>query len=68
MNDGIGVEYRNAFGGKEFGGFAFAHADRAGQADDKGLIAGHAVPYQRSRRPASTSGFTPKKASKDGTA
>ena len=38
MDHRIGVEHRNAFGGEQLGGLAFAHADRAGQADDKGPV------------------------------
>jgi hypothetical protein len=41
MGHGIGIEHRHAFGGEQLGGLAFAHADRAGKADDKGLIGGH---------------------------
>jgi len=38
------VRHMHAFAREQPGGFAFAHADRTGQADHKRLIAAHAAP------------------------
>ncbi len=73
MDGSVGIEHRNAFGGEQFGGLAFAHADRAGEADDKRLSHGLSAlsPAYRGvlvSPQASCGPFRRKKPRKDGTA
>ena len=65
----VGVMHRHAFGGEKPGGLAFAHADGAGQPDDKrALLAMSQRLFQTLPQSGVTLGLTPKKASKDGAA